>query len=246
MTSSVVLRDLGSHSESSTIPCHLPVCLAPPVAVAAPTEGTSCQGWDGLGGAASWYCAARGLMLVFQLHSHLSLLLVSGTQGREVSILIFISGIGLCLLCRCLAPPCLSPCASIPLAVQRSRDPREGQGCPPACKPFPSTGGDNSLPPCVVCPVLPCWGQGVSREGGQRRWRSGCEPALTPASAGLPGHKVGHHTAIGAQHTPTLTSLSSFCSPDEDSCQKFVPFVGVSVLRGQQGLWGEGSPAQSC
>lgn len=31
--------------------------------------------------------------------------------------------------------------------------------------------------------------------------------ALTPASAGLPGHKVGSHTAVGAQHTQTLTSL---------------------------------------
>lgn len=102
----------------------------------APMVGTSCQGWDGLGGAASWYCAVRGLVLMFQLHSHLSLLLVSGTQGREASILIFISGIGLCLLCRCLAPPHLSPCPSIPLAVQRSPDPTEGQGCPPACKPL--------------------------------------------------------------------------------------------------------------
>lgn len=146
----------------------------PPPGVLGPSS--SCGSPDGghqlpgLGGAAGWYCALRGLMLVFQLHSHLSLLLVSGTQGREASILIFISGIGLCLLCRCLAPPHLSPCASVPLAVQRSPDPTEGQGCPPACKPFPSTGGDDSLPPCVVCPVLPCWGQGLSWEGGQRRW----------------------------------------------------------------------------
>lgn len=48
--------------------------------------------------------------------------------------------------------------------------------------------------------------------------------------------------ALGTQHTQTLTSLSSLCSPDEDSCQKFVPFVGVSVLRGQWAIgadrWG--------
>lgn len=62
---------------------------------------------------------------------------------------------------------------------------------------------------------------------------------MTPASAGLPGHKVSSHTGAGAQHTQTLISLSSLCSPDEDSCQKFVPFVGVSELRGQQGLRGE-------
>lgn len=49
------------------------------------------------------------------------------------------------------------------------------------------------------------------------------------------GHKA-RRIAHGAQHTQTLTNLSSICSPDEDSCQKFVPFVGVSVLRGQQAI----------
>lgn len=92
---------------------------------------------------------------------------------------------------------------------------------------------------CSV-PCAAMLGTGGLREGGQRRnGPSGWEPALTPASAGVPGHEVSSHIGVGAQHTQTLTSLSSFCSPDEDSCQKFVPFVGVSVLRGQQGLRGE-------
>lgn len=49
---------------------------------------------------------------------------------------------------------------------------------------------------------------------------------------GFPGYK-----ALAGQHSQTLTSLSFLCSPDEDSCQKFVPFVGVSALRDQQAIW---------
>lgn len=63
------------------------------------------------------------------------------------------------------------------------------------------------------------------------------------------GHKA-RRMAHGAQPTQTLTSLSSMCSPDEDSCQKFVPFVGVSALRGQQAIgaggWAERGSAQPC
>lgn len=191
-------------------------------------------GWAGLG-ASSWHCAARGLMLVFRLHSHLSLLLVSGTQGREVSILIFISGIGLCLLCRCLVPPLLPHVRPSLLLCRGAVTPRTGQSCPPACKPSPSTGGDDSLPPCVVCPVLPCWEQGFHGREGRGDSPGGCEPVW-----GSLGHR-----ALGAQHTQTLTSLCSLCSPDEDSCQKFVPFVGVSVW-GQWAVWAGGRGAVLC
>lgn len=48
---------------------------------------------------------------------------------------------------------------------------------------------------------------------------------------------------VVSQHWPlpmTLTSLFPLCSPDEDSCQKFVPFVGVSVVWGQRAAWAMG------
>lgn len=101
--------------------------------------------WAGLGWGlrASSVLPPGGLTLVFRLHSHLSLLLVSGTQGREVSILIFISGIGSCLLCRCLARPpslpphpvCVRPVPSRSSCQCRgAAAPRAGQGCPP-CMP---------------------------------------------------------------------------------------------------------------
>lgn len=96
-------------STEKGLQCHPlppPEHSAPPAAVGCGSPHSGDQlpglGWAGLG-AVSQHGAAWGLTLMFQLHSHLSLLLVSGTQGREVSILIFISGIGLCLLCRCLA-----------------------------------------------------------------------------------------------------------------------------------------------
>lgn len=118
---------------------HCPPCPSP-----AGTDGrTDGLGWAGLGAASQQRAAPGGLTLVFRLHSHLSLLLVSGTQGREVSILIFISGIGSCLLCRCLARPpslpphpvCVRPVPSRPSCQCRgAAAPRAGQGCPP-CMP---------------------------------------------------------------------------------------------------------------
>lgn len=63
-----------------------------------------------------------------------------------------------------------------------------------------------------------------------------------PPAWGSLGHKASL-MALGTQHTQTLTSLFSLCSPDEDSCQKFVPFVGVSVLRDQRAIGAGGRGA---
>lgn len=53
----------------------------------------------------------------------------------------------------------------------------------------------------------------------------------------LPDWQSPGYKALAGQHTQTLTSLPFLCSPDDDSCQKFVPFVGVSTLRNQQAIW---------
>ncbi|NXL82786.1 PACS2 protein, partial [Leptocoma aspasia] len=47
----------------------------------------------------------------------------------------------------------------------------------------------------------------------------------------IAGASLSHQLPISeAMLTYKQKSLSSFCSPDEDSCQKFIPFVGVSEL----------------
>lgn len=148
--------------------------------------GSDHLGWAGLR-AASQRCAARGLALVFRLHSHLSLLLVSGTQGREVSILIFISGIGLCLLCRCLALPPPSYVRPPPVLCRGAMAPERGRAALPHASLSQHQRSQLLASLCSV-PCAAMSGTGSPRGGrAEKEGPGGQEPALAPAGVGVPG-----------------------------------------------------------
>lgn len=47
----------------------------------------------------------------------------------------------------------------------------------------------------------------------------------------MPHGCFSRHRTLDREGPCVLTLSVPFCSPDEDSCQKFVPFVGVSIVR---------------
>ncbi|KAI6071543.1 hypothetical protein LUU34_00508200 [Aix galericulata] len=98
--------------------------------------------------------------------------------------------------------------------------PRAGQGCPPCMQALSRHRRGRLLASLCSVPCAATAGTGWPRGGraAKRGPAARSQLPLAPLTArGSPSHEAGR----------PLTSFSSLRSPDEDSCQKFVPFVGV-------------------